>query len=231
MAQVELKKYIEKIRKKSHHEERQLFALQGFLNFFNARAALLYNYSTINKIGEGIFLISEEGRFSLKDLISETRKDVRTIPPVYSALIERKAKYIDHNLIQHIPRKYMIKMVPFLVVPIFNPTTVIGYVVIVSSNCNKLNETELNTLTYYGKLLSKVFEDQDNRSNNNSSLNEREIEILQRLSWGESNKEIANYIDLSAFTVQDYIKSAMKKLDVQTRVEAVAVALRKTLIK
>ncbi|MFF0827557.1 helix-turn-helix transcriptional regulator [Brevibacillus sp. NPDC003359] len=50
------------------------------------------------------------------------------------------------------------------------------------------------------------------------------------MSWGESVKEMADWMGISEFTVQDYIKSALKKLGVQNRAQGVADAIRQRII-
>lgn len=226
MDYTKIKKYVERVEAIAHHEEKQVLAVQGLIELFDANIASIYYYSSLSKKVEGIFKISEKGRFS----IQEEKEDVRNIPPIYTSIRERKTKYITGSLIHQIPRKYLTELKPFLVTPIFNHSNVIGYVAMRKSNAeDPIHDNLLNALTIYGKLLGKAFEE-DNTTNTNC-LNHREIEILHRLSWGESNKVIADYMGLSPFTVQDYIKSAMKKLGVQSRVEGVATALRREIIK
>src|SRR5438270_159229 len=52
-------------------------------------------------------------------------------------------------------------------------------------------------------------------------LTSREHEILRRAARGETNAEIAKAIFLSPTTVKSYIQSALRKLEVRNRVEAV----------
>jgi len=52
-------------------------------------------------------------------------------------------------------------------------------------------------------------------------LTSREHEILRRAARGETNAEIAKAIFLAPTTVKSYIQSALRKLEVRNRVEAV----------
>ena len=62
------------------------------------------------------------------------------------------------------------------------------------------------------------------------TLTQREREILRLLADGHSNEEIGKRLFISAETVRTYIRKAMKKLEADTRTEAVAKALRQSLI-
>ena len=55
-------------------------------------------------------------------------------------------------------------------------------------------------------------------------LTERQMQVLQRLSAGESNKEIARALELSEKTVKAHLSSVFKVLGVQNRTHAIAVA-------
>jgi DNA-binding NarL/FixJ family response regulator len=62
-------------------------------------------------------------------------------------------------------------------------------------------------------------------------LSEREREILQLLAGGLHTQEVATRIGLSAETVKSDTKRAIQKLEADTRVHAVAIALRQALIE
>ena len=63
------------------------------------------------------------------------------------------------------------------------------------------------------------------------ALSAREIEVLQRMAAGKSNKEIAAELFISEGTVKTHVKSIFSKLDVVSRTEAVATASRRGLIQ
>ncbi len=60
-----------------------------------------------------------------------------------------------------------------------------------------------------------------------SSLSERELEVLQKLSNGTNNKQIAEDLFVSPNTVKAHIKNIYKKLHVNSRAEAVSKAMKK----
>jgi DNA-binding NarL/FixJ family response regulator len=57
-------------------------------------------------------------------------------------------------------------------------------------------------------------------------LSPRELEILQSVTNGMSNKEIANRLGISQQTVKNHMTSILKKLNVQDRTQAAVMALR-----
>lgn len=63
------------------------------------------------------------------------------------------------------------------------------------------------------------------------SLSRRELQVLQELARGASNKEVAQKFDLSPHTVGDYVKSLYRKLNVSSRGQAVSKAVQEGLIR
>jgi DNA-binding NarL/FixJ family response regulator len=57
-------------------------------------------------------------------------------------------------------------------------------------------------------------------------LSPREMEILQFVTQGKSNKEIAQILDISHQTVKNHMTAILKKLDVRDRTQAAVYALR-----
>ena len=61
-------------------------------------------------------------------------------------------------------------------------------------------------------------------------LSKREREILRLVADGKRNDAVALQLSISPLTVQSHVKSAMRKLEADTRTHAVAEALRSSLI-
>ena len=53
------------------------------------------------------------------------------------------------------------------------------------------------------------------------NLNEREVQIIQLISQGLTNKEIGQRLHLSEHTIKGHVKDILAKLDVHSRIEAV----------
>jgi DNA-binding NarL/FixJ family response regulator len=60
-----------------------------------------------------------------------------------------------------------------------------------------------------------------------ADLTAREVQILERLAQGSTNKQIACPLDISDNTVRHHVNNIMGKLEVSDRTEAVATAIRR----
>jgi len=63
-----------------------------------------------------------------------------------------------------------------------------------------------------------------------TQLTQRERDVLRMLADGHSNEEIGKALFISPETVRTHVRKAMAKLDADTRTEAVATAIRQSLI-
>ena len=63
------------------------------------------------------------------------------------------------------------------------------------------------------------------------SLSPREIEILQLLADGCSNRDVSECLVVSVETVKTHVKHILSKLGARHRAEAVAIALRRKMIE
>ncbi len=62
------------------------------------------------------------------------------------------------------------------------------------------------------------------------SLTQREREVLRLLADGHANEEIGRRLHISPETVRTHVRKAMAKLEADTRTQAVAIALRQSII-
>jgi len=94
-------------------------------------------------------------------------------------------------------------------------------------------ELATRVLDTFRKLGSAVEEEEevDETKNIYSPLSTREVEILDYIARGNSNKEIAKSLKISDQTVKNHITSILKKLSVNDRTAAVVHALRHGWIK
>ncbi len=63
-----------------------------------------------------------------------------------------------------------------------------------------------------------------------SNLTTRELEILQMLAKGRTNKEIGSALDISDNTVRNHVISIIEKLEVSDRTEAATTAIQRGII-
>ncbi len=84
------------------------------------------------------------------------------------------------------------------------------------------------------EISSIIFSDKDGRAQGNNSLNveitERELFVLQAAARGCTSKEIAVDMSISERTVKAHLSSIYSKLGVESRSEAVAVAIENGII-
>ncbi len=82
-----------------------------------------------------------------------------------------------------------------------------------------------------GRLLAAMTAPHRRQGHFANGLTERELELLQLLAEGRSNKDIALALALSENTVKYHIKNILQKLSVHNRTEAAAHAVRTGLVK
>jgi two-component system NarL family response regulator len=61
-------------------------------------------------------------------------------------------------------------------------------------------------------------------------LSQRELEVLEHMALGKSNKEIGHHLYLSEHTVKNYVKVILRKLNAASRTEATATAVERGLV-
>jgi DNA-binding CsgD family transcriptional regulator len=57
-------------------------------------------------------------------------------------------------------------------------------------------------------------------------LSDRELDVLRAIASGQANKEIADSLRISVATTRNHVQHILKKLDVHSKLEAVAMAFR-----
>jgi len=65
----------------------------------------------------------------------------------------------------------------------------------------------------------------------NEELTDREIEILELLTEGMNNQDMANQLYISENTVKNHIRSILVKLSAQNRTHALVKALKKEIVE
>src|ERR671914_105256 len=64
-----------------------------------------------------------------------------------------------------------------------------------------------------------------------STLSAREVEVLQMIAYGSTNREVAEALHISPQTVKTYLERIFTKLGVSDRTRAVAVALKHGIVE
>ena len=114
-----------------------------------------------------------------------------------------------------------------------------GYVLKTDAGCHLISGIEAlaQHKPYFTDNVSKTLTDAFLRSNSNANqrdglfLTAREREIVQMLTEGKSNKEVANRLRISVKTVETHRTSAMRKLNLNSIVALVHYAIRNQIVE
>lgn len=92
-----------------------------------------------------------------------------------------------------------------------------------------------NIADYILEVLSKLHKSEDNKEQDiktgeEFNLTNREKEILSLIAKGMSNKDIANKLIISLYTVKNHVKSIIQKLAVEDRTQAAILALTEKIV-
>lgn len=228
--QLILEEYISQIERVPTHEDKLIKVLEVYLELFpSAKDVYMFRYSPLGYLTEGIMAIKPEiGLFHIRDI----RDDVRTVPLTHYAIKKRQAAIISkEDFIKYNQRYSFSSEASFLIaIPICFSSNVVGLLMSTRfSEDSSSIEKSLPSFTSYGKLVGQVFES-TYEYKENLKLANREIEVMQKLAWGESIKSISQKMKISEHTVKDYIKSSIYKLGAKNRTEAVADLIRKGVI-
>ncbi|WP_066255189.1 response regulator transcription factor [Neobacillus drentensis] len=228
-SQYTLQHRIQNLEEATCHEERLYKILDVFMDFYPVTNAYLFRYSPLGFLGEGIISLSPAGMVHIGDI----RDDIRSLPIISSAINEKKAKYCSGiEYLKQTSSKYITSsgVNSLVVVPICYRSVIIGYI------CSNefvrevaIDEKLLSSLTLYGKEVGMFFEKFDNVEDP-QNLSKRELEVMRRIAWGESIKEMADSMQISELTVKQYVKTAIKKLGVQNRSHAIGELFRRGII-
>ncbi len=225
-----LNEHIRKLEGLSSQNEKLFKILEKYMELFPVLDSYLFSYSPLEFLGEGILLLNSTGLTPIREI----RDDIRTLPIIYSTIRERKAKYCSgmEYILKNSSGKYLQEnpVNAVLVTPIISSKVVIGYICsTLFVNGTVFDDRLLDSLTLYGQLVTNVLEGFVMKEDSHF-LSNRELEVMQRISRGESTKEMADYMDISEVTVNQYVKSAIKKLGAKNRSHAVSELLRKGII-
>ncbi|QBH97965.1 two-component system response regulator NarL [Limnobaculum zhutongyuii] len=79
----------------------------------------------------------------------------------------------------------------------------------------------------FSDIILEYLETRDDQSDPFESLTERELDVLQEVARGMSNKQIASHLHISEETVKVHIRNMLRKLNVRSRVAATVMYLER----
>src|SRR4051812_31548675 len=153
-----IQEHVRKLEGTLGQEEQLYKILEVYLDLFPVHDAYLLRYSPLGYLGEGIFLLNDSGVVYIRDM----RDDVRSVPIIYSAIREKKAKYcLGIDYLKQVNSRYTFpsSVTALAVTPICFGSVVIGY--ICSSKFTEgvsIDDQMLSSLTFYGKSVGKYLE-------------------------------------------------------------------------
>ena len=106
---------------------------------------------------------------------------------------------------------------------------VLGYVLKRSTGDNLI--PALRTVASGGKWIPKEVSHRLDLLKTFERLTSREVQVLEELAKGMANKQIADALCISEYTVKDHVKNILAKLRVADRTEAVSVALKRGILR
>jgi two-component system nitrate/nitrite response regulator NarL len=71
----------------------------------------------------------------------------------------------------------------------------------------------------------------DRAGTQEAPLSPREVEILQKIAYGATTKEVADQLGISFHTVKTHLERIFEKLGANDRAQAVAIAIRQGLVE
>ncbi|MGF9909734.1 response regulator transcription factor [Brevibacillus porteri] len=224
-----IEEQVRKLEAISNHEEKLYKILELYMELFPVKDAYLYRYSPIGYFAEGIISLTPEGL----GYIRQKRDNIRAYNILQTVIRERKAKYCSGiECFKQMSSNYIHSSDDhaLLISPICYGSVVIGLIASKQFHSRGTIDDELLVLaTLYGKLVGKFIEDFQG-AENPSLLSKRELEVMQRIAWGESTKEMADSMSISELTVKQYVKSAIQKLGANNRSHAVGELYRQGII-
>jgi DNA-binding NarL/FixJ family response regulator len=103
----------------------------------------------------------------------------------------------------------------------------LGYVV--KGMAHQLLVDAVRRVARGGRYLPQPLANTLNMRNPNSNLTARELEVLEQVAKGRSNKEIGSVLGISEGTVKRHMGEILSRLEVSDRTQAVITALRRGL--
>ncbi|MEH7505076.1 helix-turn-helix transcriptional regulator [Neobacillus drentensis] len=220
---------IQRLESFSSHEERLFKILEIYMELFPVLDSYLLRYSPLGYLAEGVIFLNSTGGVH----IGEIRDDIRSFPIIFSAISEKKAKYCTGlEYLKQMSSKYSItsNFNSLLVVPICRGRFVFGYICTSEFEENAIIDDQmLTSFTLYGKLVGEVITSLNNEDSI-QILSRREFEVMRKIASGESTKEMSVSMEISELTINQYVKTAIKKLGAKNRSHAVGELFRNGII-
>ncbi|WP_026909325.1 response regulator transcription factor [Paucisalibacillus globulus] len=232
------------MRSKNHHEAVENISA-GFVNYLPFERCALFSYSANEQMGFGLF-----GHHLDNKAIQNITEDISNLPIIQNNLhiLELFGKSLDYVQPIYIadakvgfPNEYIkqFELQTVIIAPIYlsSNNQLLGAAILDQGPGKhfKVGQEIFSALIKFGQsageILAKFSTAKEKEPKSAIKLSPREIEVLQLMAEGYATTEAASFLNLSEYTVRDYVSAIMQKMDARNRTEAVARALREGLIE
>lgn len=218
---------------------------EGFVNYLPFERCALFSYSSSDQMGFGLF-----GHRLDNLAIQNITEEIGNLPIIQNSLqlLELFAK--NMNYLQPIyvkdaalgfPEQYIkqFQLKSVVIAPIYTASShkLLGAAILDQGpgvDFEVTQETFSALLKFgqsAGEMLRKYHTNNlDQQKTGIIHLAPREIEVLKLMAEGASTNEAASSLNLSEYTVRDYVSAIMQKMEAKNRTEAVARAIRDGMI-
>jgi len=224
MIERHLQDFLKKIQIQTDMKKKSELIVRGCSTYFPFQRACMFSYSPFSSTIEGIYLVENTQIYTLESM----KTDVQTIPPIYQAITQNTPLFLNSQETQaafpdQIIEEYQLTSVIVIPITILNVST--GFLLLDRfDGSTELLHQVICQLSHYVTLAAKPF------VITAATLSKREAEVLQHLADGYDINGIADQLSISKYTARDYLSSAVRKLGVRHRSEAVAVGMRNGMI-
>lgn len=214
----------------------------GFINYLPFERCALFSYLGNEEMNVGL-----HGHRLDSNAIRNITEDMNNLPLIQNnmQLLNIFGKNMDYiqpmymkDATAGLPEQYIkqFNLRSIVVVPIFlaSNNTFLG-AAILDQGPGKYFEVTQETFSALvkfgqsaGEVLAKYYEKNEKSTTVHLSL--REVDVLKLMAEGASTIEAASELNLSEYTVRDYISTIMQKMNAKNRTEAVARAIREGII-
>lgn len=236
----------ETIMQSTNYEEAVENITAGFVKFLPFERCALFSFSVNEQTGFGLF-----GHHLDNQAIQNITEDISELPIIQNnlqlvQLFGKTMNYLQPIYIKdastgfpaHYIRQFDLSSI--VIAPIFvsSSNRLLGAAILDqgAGEYFKVAQETFTALVKFGQsageILAKYYDQRssDEKKSAKLRLSPREMEVMHLMAKGDSTNEAASELNLSEYTVRDYVSTIMQKMEARNRTEAVARAIREGLI-
>ena len=191
--------------------------IEQIKTLFHFKRCIFYEYIPWSNEFRGLFGEDLKTVQNIKGKRSSNLQIFNSSNPIY---LKHPQNYIDEWMIQEF------KLSSMIFIPVRSSNQLFGWLELDQVGVEFPYNKQHDTLKVVGERLALMLNRKPvtQQSNRDKGLNEKERTILYLITEGKSNKEIAEILFLSEYTVRDYVQKLLVKLDANNRTHLVKMA-------